>query len=92
MPVSSTSAWVLDRQKVSIYEEYQKYIFANGLLTIPAALESVNTLTISLLKTDVKLMGVSRDTLEDVIKSLQIASKIVTKRSHIMWEILVSTE
>lgn len=37
-----------------------------------------------------KLLTISRDTLEEAIKSLQIALKVVSKRSHTMWNILLS--
>lgn len=71
-----------------IQEEYQKYISSNELLIMPIAMESINTQTTSLLTTDGKtLMAVSKDTLEEAIKSLQMTSKVMATSSHTMLNI-----
>lgn len=59
---------------------------------MPAALVAVTTRTISLLTTDVKtkkLIGVSMEILEETLKSLNIAIKVLAKRSNAMWDTII---
>lgn len=56
-------------------------------------METINSQTISLLITEVetwRLMGISKYTLEEAVKSLQITPKVVAKSSHAMWQIVLS--
>lgn len=39
-----------------------------------------------------KLTGVSRETTEEALKGLSIALKVLARRSHAMWDILLATE
>lgn len=75
-------------------EEYQNYIKGNKLLTILKTLNAI-TRTISLLMTDVKtcrLVGVSRDDIEEALKCLKIIPKMLSIYSNAMWDILLATE
>lgn len=101
MPSASPSAWNKNRLKkdVGYYdrmkEEYCEYIKRNELLTIWEALNVVSTRTISFLMVDVKtrkLIGVSRKAIEEALKYLKIAPKILTKWSNAMWDILLALE
>lgn len=81
------------------YEEqrvkYEKYIKGNEFVTIPEALYAINTRTISLLTTDIKsrkLIGVSREAMEEAAKSLRIAPKILARRINALWDLLLATE
>lgn len=63
-------------------EHFCDYISNNELLTILSALEVVATKTIYLLSTDVKtrkLVGVSRETIEEDLTSLNIDASVLTK-------------
>lgn len=71
-------------------DEYRDYIKGNELLTIVEVLNAVTTRTISLLTSDVKtrkLIGVSREAVEEALKYLQIVPKILAKRSNVMWDL-----
>lgn len=75
-------------------EVYKDYISGNELLTIPSVLEAVLTRTISLLTMDVKtrkLTGVSREIMEEALKNLNIASKVLTRKINTMLDILLTT-
>lgn len=64
----------------------------NEFLTIPEALDAVNTRTISLLTTDVKsrkLIWVSRETMDETLKGLKIDPKILDRRSNALLDILL---
>lgn len=39
-----------------------------------------------------KLIGVSRDTMEETLKSLEIGPKTLAKRSNAMWDVLLEKE
>lgn len=68
-------------------EKYLDFIKGNKLLTILEALNSVTTMIISLLMTDVKtckLVGVSREAIEEAFKSLT--------RPNVIWDILLATK
>lgn len=65
------------------------------LLTVSSAQEAVATKTISLLTTDVKtrkLVGVSRETIEEALTSLNIGASVLTKQSNTMSDILLASE
>lgn len=75
--------------------KYDKYVNGNELLTIKEAIDAVKTITISLGTTDVgtqKLIGVSRETMQESLKSLQIGPKILARRFNALWVILQATE
>lgn len=58
-------------------------------------MDTLNTRTIPLFTTDVKtrkLIGVNRLIMEEALKSLRIAAKILARRSNAMWHILLDTE
>lgn len=64
---------------VALREKYAPYTKGNEFLTIPEALDSVTTRTISL-TTDMvtrRLIGVGTETMDETLKSLQIRSKIL---------------
>lgn len=80
-PSPSPSAWNKNRQnKDAAYydrmkDEYRDYIMGKQLLMIAEGLNAVTTRTISLLTSDVKtrkLIGVSRENIEEALKYLQI--------------------
>lgn len=55
----------------------------NELLTILWALDAVVTRTVALMATDVKtrkLVGINRETVEECLKSFQIAAKVLSKK------------
>lgn len=65
------------------------------LVTNPEAPEAVTTRTISLLTTDVntrQLIPVSRNTIEEALKNLQIPPKVLAKRYNVMWDLLLACE
>lgn len=70
-----------------MHEHYRGYISGNELLTVPSALEAVTTRTSALLTTEGvksrKLVDVSRKTVEEAIKSLNIGARILAKRSNV---------
>lgn len=58
-------------------------------------METVNTPTISLLVTDIKtrkLIAVNREVMKKALQNLQIAAKILARRSNAMWDNLLVTE
>lgn len=62
---------------------------------IPEALDAVNSRIITLLTSNVKslkLIGVSRETVEETLKKLNIAPKVLARRTNAIWEILLATE
>lgn len=64
-------------------------------MKIPEDLHAVKARIICLLTSDIKswkLIGVSRETLEEALKSLNIAPKVLARRSNTMWNILLATE
>lgn len=80
---------------VALQEKYASCNKGNEFHRIPEALEAVTTRTISLLTTDVKtqrINGVSRDTMEEAHKSLQIQPKVLAKVSAALWDILLESE
>lgn len=79
----------------ALKEKYDSYIKGSELLTIPEAVHAVKTKTIYLLTADVgirKLIGVSRETMEEALKSLKISPKILTRCTNALWDILLATE
>lgn len=69
-----------------IQHEYEDSMKGNKFLNIPEALNVVMTRTISLLTMDVKtyeLIGVSREVIEEALKSFKIALKILAKWSNV---------
>lgn len=59
-------------------KKYEEFLNGNEFLMIQEALDAVNTKTISLLTTGVKsrnLLGASRETMEEALKSLKIEPK-----------------
>lgn len=58
-----------------------KYLQGNEFLMILEALEAVNTRIITLTRT-----------MEETLKSLHIAPKVLCKRSNAMWDLLLGTE
>lgn len=97
---SSTWASATSQKKnaqhfAGMQEHFCDYISDNVLLTILSALEAVATKNISLLTTDVKtrnLVGVSRETIEDALTSLNIDASVLTKQSNAMLDILLASE
>lgn len=86
-------------KRTNYYEEqrvkYEKYLHGNEFLTIPEVLEAVNAEVISLLTTDVKsrqLIGVSRENMKEVLKSLKIMPKMLARSSNSMWDLLSSKQ
>lgn len=80
---------------IALLEKYSPYTNGNKFLTILQALESVTTRNISLLTTNVstwQLVGISRDTMKEVLKSLQIQPKVLTRKSNAMWKILLANK
>lgn len=67
----------------------------NKILPIPEALNVIITRTISLLTMDVKLcklIGISREMIEEALKSLKITPNILMKWSNAMWDVLLVME
>lgn len=80
-------------QRKKIRVKFEKYLQGNEFLTIPESLEAVNAKVISLLTTDIKglrLMGVSRESMEEALKSLRIMPKVML--SMVKWTRLVQSE
>lgn len=80
---------------VAVREKYSEYISGNELQAIPSAWEAISKKAISLLTPDVnirKLVGFSRERMEEARKSLEIIVKVLTKRSNAMWEILLTSD
>lgn len=78
----------------SLKEKYESYIKGNEFLTIPEAVDAVKTRTIFLLAIDVRtqrLIGVSKETLEEALKSFKIGPKILARMSNALWDILLAT-
>lgn len=76
-------------------EEYGKFSSGNEVIAVPSDMEAINTRTIYLLTTDVKtrkLIGVSRDLMEESLMSFNIGAKVLTHRSNDMWDLLLVTE
>lgn len=95
------SAWTESRpKKDSIYYEelrkkYEQFTNGTDLLTIQEAFDSVNVRIISLLTADIKsrsLTGVSRETMEEALKSLNITAKILARRTRALWDLLMASE
>lgn len=93
------TAWKEKRKSVVYYaklkDKYEKFINGNEFFTIPKALNAVNIHTISLLTANVKsqkLIGVSRETMEEVLKSFSIAPKVLARRLNAMWDILLASK
>lgn len=60
-----------------------------------SALGAVATSKISLITTDVKirkLIGVSKKTLEEALRSINIAANVLAKWNNSMWYILLASE
>lgn len=77
------------KKYAAYYEEqrakYEQYPQENEFLTIPEALKAVNAKIISLVTSDVKtrrLIGVSRDTMEETLKSLKITPRILARKKQ----------
>lgn len=68
-------------------DKYKESIAENELLNIPSVFDAVSHRMISLLTLDVKtrrLIGVSREIIEEVLKSLSISPKIWARNSNAM--------
>lgn len=96
---SGKSAKKKKKKDANFYEEQRKTFEGtfkeNEFLTIPEALEAVNTRLIALLTSDVKsrkLTGVSRETMVEVLKTLKIYPKVLARRTNALWDILLPTE
>lgn len=77
----------------SLREECGKFISSNELIAVPSVVETINTRTISLLATDLKtrkLIGVSRDVMEEFLKSLNIGANELAHRSNSLRNILLA--
>lgn len=96
------STWASGRPKtkkdienyVALYYRYWDYISGDELFFIQSALKAVVTRTISLLTTDAKtreLICVSRETMKEVLKSINIGTKVLAKRSNAMADIMLAT-
>lgn len=80
---------------VELQKKYVPYTNRNELMTIPEALEAVATLTIYLLTTDLttrQLIDVSRDTMEEALKGLQIQATVHARHPNAMWDALMASE
>lgn len=78
----------------SLKEKYESYIKGNEFLTISEAVDAVKTRTIFLLAIDVRtqrLIGVSKETLEEALKSFKIGPEILARMSNALWDILLAT-
>lgn len=81
-------AWAENRPKKKDMAYYTK-------LTIQQMLDGINTRTISLLAIDVKsrkLIAVSRETMEEALKNLNIGPKVLARRLNAMSDILLATD
>lgn len=70
-------------------------MFVRIMPIIQVALQAVNTRTISLPTSDIKtwkLIGVSREVMEDALKALQINPKMFERRTNALRDILLQTE
>lgn len=94
-PPVAPSAWEVNRPKKgpeyyeAQKEKYKESISGNELLNIPSVFDAVSHRMISLLTLDVKtrwLISVSREIMEEVLKSLSISLKIVARNSNVMWD------
>lgn len=89
-PVKTT--WYENRPKmkdVAYYiaqrGKFEESFKGNEFLTISESLEAVNTHIISLLTSDIKtwkLIGVSRENMEDALKTLHINPKVLARRTN----------
>lgn len=71
-PKKDSSFYEQQRQK------YEKYLQGNEFLTIPEALEAVNTKVISMLSTDIKSRRHrGSESMEETLKSLKIIPKVL---------------
>lgn len=73
-------------------DDCRVFVSGNKLLTVPSALEAATTRNVSLLATDVKtrkLVGVPSETMEEALRCLNIAAKVLDKGSNSMWNILL---
>lgn len=89
LKMNDTAYYVAQRGK---FEESFK---GNEFLTIPEALKAVNTRIISLLTSNIKtrkLIGVSRENMEDALKTLHIIPKVLARKTNALWDILLPTE
>lgn len=69
----------------ALKDKYDDYIKGNELLTIPEAIDAVKSRMISLLTTNMgtqRVIGVSRERMEEALKSLQIGPNM--KDKHII--------
>lgn len=97
----STLTWVVNRPKKGLnyyevlkkkFQPFQPFIVENELLAVPSVMETVNTRAISLLMTDMmswRFIIISRDGMEEALKSLNIGVKVLARRSNVMWDILL---
>lgn len=71
--------------------EYKDYIKGYKLFTISEAFNAMMTRTTTLLTMDVrtcKLISVSREMMQEMLKNFKIMSKILAKCSNAMWDVL----
>lgn len=76
---------------ISTREKYQDYISGNELLTIQSAWEEISKKAIYLL-TLLKLVGVNRERIVRAIRGLDIAVKVLSRKSNAIWDILLTPE
>lgn len=75
--------------------KYEEYVMGTDFITIPEALNAVMTRKISLLTSEVKsrkLIGVSREMMEEALKTLNVAPRMLARRSNALWDILLADE
>lgn len=73
-----------------IREKIEETFEGNKFLTIPEALEAANTRKVLLQTTDVKsrkLIWVSKETMEEPLKTLNISPKLLARRTTAMWDV-----
>lgn len=81
------------RPTMPIREKIEETFEGNKFLTFPEALEAVNTRIVSLQTNDVKsreLIGVSKETMEEALKTLNISPKVLARRTSAMWNVAKS--
>lgn len=94
--IPKKSAWTEVRSKkdAEYYEElrkkYEEFTKGNEILTIKEAFDTINIKTADIKSRN--LIGVSRETMEEALKSLNITPKILARRTRALWDLLIATE
>lgn len=97
---TAPSSWVAEKPKKgpNYYKglrEYNAFISGHELLPMPTVMEAVSTRIIPLLTMEVKnrkFIAISRETMEEALKALNIAAKVLARRPNALWDILLATE